>query len=104
MRTLSIETPDVADGYTRYYLDIKTDLTPDLIRAICDTYDYQAKIPDMSSREAQRERRMISNPVTPEDFLRAHVVGHLTQVLLDWRKQEAMRQVVPASVDAGAFQ
>lgn len=84
--------PPVAEGFQRVFMDVRAESLPALVEAVCATYGYRTEIPDPSP-ENRKARAMIANPQSPGDFLKAHVAGHLQQILSDYQKQQALKQL-----------
>ena len=99
MKIFSVQdTPAVADGYTRYYFDIKTEAVEELVTAVCDTYfgGYEAEILDHTSK------KKIVNPKQPIDYLRDHIISHLSAIWSDWKRQQ-LSKVNTQTVDRNMF-
>lgn len=57
-----------------------------IIEAVCATYGYQPTITDPANRRGPQ----LPNPQTKAEFTRAHVIGHLHQIMQDYLHQQAI--------------
>src|SRR5262249_8140587 len=69
--------------------DIPDDVLAVTAEAVAATYGYRAELPDLSP-EGRASRLTTLNPQTKTQFMLAHLIGHLNQILRDYVHQQAM--------------